>query len=382
MNNIFVLLLIIYLSLGIPDSLLASNWPNISENLNLDISLLSFINVFALFASMLSANYYFVINKYISDLNIIKYSLITSIIATVVFVFFNNIPTLIITQIILGFGGGAIDSSVNKISALKLNEGQLNLLHGFWGIGISLTPLVSGVFYFFGFNFKIIYLFISLILVFVYFIFYKNKQLLTSDLEINQKIEKQKLTLTDWLGPIVCFLYVIEYTFGLFISTFLVEVYKYKIQDAAVVTFIYWFSITLSRICSKFLFNYFDSYILVKNFIKLSLISSIFLLFNINIIIVISVFFIGFGFGPLYPMIMFYATKINSKSNRDYIVSKQVAAIFLAMFLMQIILGFIFSNYNYSVFTLYVILNIFILYIFVSKYMRNYSIFMKTKVQN
>ncbi|MDD4121087.1 MAG: MFS transporter, partial [Clostridia bacterium] len=57
-----------------------------------------------------------------------------------------NIWIMMIFAIMLGIGAGAIDTALNDFVSKHYKARHMSWLHGFWGIGVTLSPLIMSIF--------------------------------------------------------------------------------------------------------------------------------------------------------------------------------------------------------------------------------------------
>lgn len=143
-----VLLLLIYLafiSLGIPDSLFGAAWPAMGRDLGTALSaggvVTSLISGATIVSSLLSAR---VIRRFGTGL-VTAVSVGMTALALVGFSLAPGFVWLCLLALPLGLGAGCVDSGLNHYVALHYSANQMNLLHGFYGIGVSLSPYLMAV---------------------------------------------------------------------------------------------------------------------------------------------------------------------------------------------------------------------------------------------
>src|SRR5690606_425839 len=85
------------------------------------------------------------INRKIGTGKLVLGSVLITAIGLIGFAFSQNFFLLIVAALPLGFGAGAIDTSVNDYVAANLKARHMNWLHAFWGIGATLGPMIMGV---------------------------------------------------------------------------------------------------------------------------------------------------------------------------------------------------------------------------------------------
>ena len=144
-----VLLIVIYtafIGLGLPDSLFGTAWPAIYQEFQLPFSFGSVITILitsgTIVSSLLSA-------KLISKLGTGKLTAISTALTAVALLGYSlsgNFLVLCLLALPLGFGAGAIDTGLKNYVAIHYNATQMNLLHCFFGVGISISPYLMSLF--------------------------------------------------------------------------------------------------------------------------------------------------------------------------------------------------------------------------------------------
>ena len=145
------LLLLIYLTfvgLGLPDTVLGSSFPAISEALNLPGDYAGYIgmvvSLFTILSSFLSSFFlqkvktsvYVFVSVLLTAAGLLLFSFVT---AEFWWAFFP-------IAVLMGFGAGGVDAALNNYVALHYKAVHMNWLHCSWGVGASLGPLLVGAF--------------------------------------------------------------------------------------------------------------------------------------------------------------------------------------------------------------------------------------------
>jgi fucose permease len=146
-----VLLIIIYLifiSLGLPDSVLGSTFPAIAENLETSPDMAGYIGFVVsgctIISSLLSEK---LIRKFTTKF-VVSFSILLTALGLLCFhlVTKDYVWAFFPIAVLLGLGAGAIDSALNNYVALHYKAIHMNWLHCSWGIGASLSPIIIAPF--------------------------------------------------------------------------------------------------------------------------------------------------------------------------------------------------------------------------------------------
>ncbi len=142
------LLLIIYLmfiGLGIPDSLLGPAWPAIYPSFGVGVSTASLITLTISGCTVLSS---LASTKLIRRFGTAKVTAICTAMTAAALFGYSISPNLFclwLFSIPLGLGAGSIDAGLNNFVALHYKATHMNFLHCFYGIGVSLSPYLMSV---------------------------------------------------------------------------------------------------------------------------------------------------------------------------------------------------------------------------------------------
>ena len=133
---------LIFISLGLPDSLLGSGWPSMQADFGVPSSYAGFVSMtiscMTVISALLSPR---MIRKFQT-----KWIVIASIGLTVLgllgFSFSSRYWMLFLVAVPYGLGAGCIDASVNHYVANHYPSSVMNFLHCFYGIGAVISPYI------------------------------------------------------------------------------------------------------------------------------------------------------------------------------------------------------------------------------------------------
>lgn len=367
--KLFILLLALYVGLGLPDSLLATTWPNISSELGANIGLISVFSIISIFSSMISSANTYRLNKWLGPTNVIMLSMVLCLSGLVIFIGFKSLASLVIVQIIMGLGAGAIDGNVNYIASQNLKVGEMNLLHGFWGVGITLTPIITAVVYSLGYSHWIVFGVVAVLFVILIIYAYANRSLLAIEVVTDSADGQQvKLKLADWLGISLYFIYAVEFLIGTFLATYLVKFLQFDSADAAFVVSCYWGGLMISRIVMPIIFKYIPDQKVLKIHCLILVIASILINVDNIYILMVTYVLIGYAFGPIFPTFVHYTECVNPENTAFYI-GKQLSSMYFGMFLSQVLVGYFAVKYSLVFFSPLISMLIIILVTLIMSYL-------------
>jgi len=141
------LLAIIYLafiSLGLPDGVLGVAWTAMQRDMNQPLAAVGLLTITLTISSGLST---VVSSQVLSRLGTGPVVMISGFLTGLALLGFAYSPSfgwLLLLCVPLGLGAGAVDAGLNHFVAAHYSSRHMNWLHGCWGIGATLGPLIMG----------------------------------------------------------------------------------------------------------------------------------------------------------------------------------------------------------------------------------------------
>lgn len=136
---------LIFVSLGLPDSLLGSGWPQMQAAFNVPSSYAGYVSMTIAFMTIISA---LLSPKLIQRFHT-KWIVVCSILLTIVglfgFSFCTEYWMLLIFAVPYGLGAGAIDAAMNNYVASHYSGAVMNFLHCFYGLGAMISPYIMAL---------------------------------------------------------------------------------------------------------------------------------------------------------------------------------------------------------------------------------------------
>lgn len=138
-------LIVIYLSfisLGIPDSMLGAAWPVLHVDIDTPFSAAGGLAIVGAVGTILSS---LASGKLIEKLGAGLITLISCCLTAGALLGFAFVPSfgwLVLLEIPLGIGAGAVDSGLNHFVASNYKAHHMSWLHCFWGVGATAGPII------------------------------------------------------------------------------------------------------------------------------------------------------------------------------------------------------------------------------------------------
>ena len=359
------LLAIIYLafiSLGLPDSLLGSAWPEMHQVMGVELSSLGIVTTLISFGTVISSLFSDKLVRKFSTQAVVTVSVGLTAIGLLGFSLAPSFAALCIFTIPYGFGAGSIDAALNNYVALHYTSRHMSWLHCFWGVGTVVSPYIMS--YALGTDlgwvggYRIVgglQISILMILIFTLPVWKKvnHKSGIDSDAENSTDGTKQSAGLIGSLKikgvPYVLLGFMgycaAESTVMVWASTYFFEAKSTTEELAAALGSLFFIGMTVGRFFSGFISDKVGDKNMIRLGLALSAIGVIVIAIPAEIAVSITGFLlIGLGFAPIYPSIIHSTPKSFGKENSQAIIGIQMAAAYLGATLAPPIFGLI-ANY-------------------------------------
>lgn len=357
---LLVFIYIFYIGLGVPDSLLGAAWPAIYSELSVPVSYASFISSIiscgTVFSSLFST-------RVIAKLGTPRVTVLSTSLTAIALLGFScshNFLWLCICGIPLGIGAGSIDTALNNYVALHYTSMQINFLHCFYGVGVTVSPYLMSLALSDNMNWRggyrtvfFIQLTIAALSVISLPIWKKVKQALPQEepirvLSLSQMLRRRKI----WASCGV-FLGIssLESTCLIWGSTYLSESVGMSADVAAALITFYFIGMTVGRLLSGLLTIKYSDWQIIFSGQAVIFVAIILLLMQTNAIITtLGLFLIGLGNGPIFPNITHLTPGLYSKETSQSIIGIEMAFSNLSIMLTPILFGVVTTYTGVAIF--------------------------------
>jgi fucose permease len=141
-RRVDVLSLATFVALGLPDGMLGTAWPAMRASLHAPVGYLGLILLAATAGSVLITAFIGRILRRTAVANLLAAGLTCAAVAAAGFALAPAIGLIIGIAVLFGLSAGTLDGGLNTAVGLSGRGRLLNLLHGFYGIGTAIGPLV------------------------------------------------------------------------------------------------------------------------------------------------------------------------------------------------------------------------------------------------
>ena len=340
---------LIFISLGLPDSLLGSGWPTMQAAFGVPSSYAGYVSMAISFMTIISA----LLSPRMIRRYHAKWIVIVSILLTVMgllgFSLSTSYPMLFLFVVPYGLGAGSIDASMNHYVANNYPGSVMNFLHCFYGVGAVISPNImalalSKARWNEGYRWTAyIQLGILLVCILSLPLWKKNEGSAKSEEEAGAGIREALkvpgviLTLTAFFaycsGEATCFIWTSSYFAGV----------KEGLSDGMIASFgsLIFGGLMLGRLISGFVSDKLGDKPLIRIGIAIELIGIVMVMLPIEHYLPAAIGFvvIGTGMGPVYPSIQHMAPTNFGKRYSASVIGLQMASAYVGSTFMPMVFG-------------------------------------------
>ncbi len=141
---LLALIYLAFISLGLPDSLLGSAWPVMRVALDVPSHFAGIISMIIAGGTIVSSLLSDLMTRKLGAARVTAFSVGTTALALWGFSVSDSLGALCLWAVPYGLGAGAVDAALNNYVALHYAARHMSWLHGFWGVGASVSPYIMG----------------------------------------------------------------------------------------------------------------------------------------------------------------------------------------------------------------------------------------------
>lgn len=364
---LFIIICIIFIGLGLPDSVLGAVWPAMHGDLGATIGQANLISIIASIGTSIASFYSGrIVSKFGTGLTTTVSTGLTAI-GLIGMSFSNSLLFTCLCSVPLGFGAGAIDSALNNYVAVHYKETHMNFLQSFYGVGVTFSPYIISFVLGQGLGWRGGYraiFFVQVgILAFALIampLWKKIKQkdeggeVIIERVLKFKEIAKMPAMRLAWL--VFFSTCALEFTCGIWGASFLVKAEGLSPEDGAKFITLYYLGITTSRLLCGFISTKFKNQTLI--FAGFSLVGMAIVLLALPIPVMIkclALFMIGFGNGPSFPLLTCLVPKWFGKDISQSLIGTNMVACNLGICFMPALFGVFADWIGLSAFPFYVL---------------------------
>lgn len=350
---LLALIYVSFISLGLPDSLLGSAWPQMQESLGVSLSLGGVISFLITASTILSSLMSHRVIQRFGTGGVTMCSVAMTAIALLGFSLSNSFFSLCLWAIPYGLGAGSVDAALNNFVALHCKAKHMSWLHCFWGIGATGGPYIMGLCLSRGMGWQAGYRTISFLQMALTLILllslplWKKQELPLSGGETVRPQTPQWGKLLKRPGvkaALTAFFFysALELTTGLWGSSYMVAVRGISPETAAKWISLFYLGITAGRFFSGFLTLRFSDDAMVRLGECTAIVGIILMLLPLhNLFLCVGLILTGLGCAPIYPSLLHATPQRFGKSLSQSLMGTQMAISYLGSTTMPPVSGFL-----------------------------------------
>lgn len=350
---LLALIYVSFISLGLPDSLLGSAWPQMQESLGVSLSLGGVISFLITASTILSSLMSHRVIQQFGTGSVTMCSVAMTALALLGFSLSNSFFALCLWAIPYGLGAGSVDAALNNFVALHCKAKHMSWLHCFWGIGATGGPYIMGLCLSRGMGWQAGYRTISFLQMALTLILllslplWKKQELPLSGGETVRPQTPQWGKLLKRPGvkaALTAFFFysALELTTGLWGSSYMVAIRGISPETAAKWISLFYLGITAGRFFSGFLTLRFSDDAMVRLGEGTAIVGIILLLLPLhNLFLCVGLILTGLGCAPIYPSLLHATPQRFGKSLSQSLMGTQMAISYLGSTTMPPVSGFL-----------------------------------------
>ena len=351
---LLIVIYIVFISLGLPDSLFGVVWPVVHREFGVAES---FASVYSVIVAMTSGGVSFFAGRLIRNFGTGRVTFVSVLLTAVGLLgtsFAPNLWVMMFFSVVMGYGAGAIDTGLNNYVSLHYKASHMNWLHCFWGVGVTVSPIIMSAFlsgetgsWRTGYRIIAAIQFCIALIAAISLPHWKDSEsgraTAGDENEKNKKANifavKGVLTSTLSLG-LYCGM---EFLIGTWGASYLVNTFALSPDIAAKWISLYYGGIMLGRLVSGFVSMKTSDNTLIRAGIVISFAGMFLLTLPIGTPAFFGLLLIGFGFGPIFPSVLHSVPgRFGNELSAD-ITGFHMGGAYALGFLIQVSFGYIAS---------------------------------------
>lgn len=374
MVSILVIIYVVFISLGLPDSVFGVAWPVVHNEFGVHES---FASLYSIITGVCSGGSSFLAGVVLRKFGTPKVTFVSILMTAAGLVgisFAPNIWVMMCCTVVLSYGAGAIDTGLNNYVSLHFKARHMSWLHAFWGIGVTLSPIIMSAFLGgeYG-NWRNGYRVIALIQlcialgVAVMLPKWTKHDTIKRTAEAGEE-EKEKVNIFAFKGllPSIAalgFYCSMEFTVGTWGASYIVNVYSLGADVAARWISVYFCGIMLGRIISGFVSDKLGDDKMIRFGILVSAFGMLIILLPFGSISLIGFILIGMGFGPIFPSVLHAVpSRFGIKYSAD-ITGFHMGGAYATGFVSQLLFGYAATGITFKIFPFVLIAFLILLFV-------------------
>ena len=364
MIAILVVIYIVFISLGLPDSLFGAAWPVVHKDFAIDES---FASLYGIITGVCVGGVSFIAGKVIRKFGtplVTLVSTLLTVLGLLIMSFSPNIVVMMLGAVVLGYGAGVIDTALNNFVSLHYKAQHMNWLHAFWGVGVTISPLILSLFlsgetgsWRNGYRVIALIQFSIAIIIALSLKKWRTVKENNNAQEVSTENKKGFIEILRIKGVLTSLLSQglycsMEFLLGTWGASFLVHIHALQPDEAAKWISLYFCGITVGRIISGFISMKASDNTMIRLGIATSFVGIIVLALPVGKISLLGLLLIGVGFGPIFPSILHSVPDRFGEEYSADITGFHMGGAYGIGFGIQLIFGFVATATTFNITTI------------------------------
>ena len=360
MISTLVLIYVVFISLGLPDSVFGVAWPIVHLDFGIPES---FASIYSIVTGICSGGSSFVAGIVLRRFGTPRVTFVSILMTAAGLVgmsFSPNIWVMMICAVVMGYGAGAIDTGLNNYVSLHYKARHMSWLHAFWGVGVTLSPVIMSLFlnetnteWRTGYRvLALIQFSIAAAVGIMLPRWIRQDRKGNAAPEQEQNAEKTNLFAIKGVLPSIAslgFYCSMEFILGTWGASYIVNVYALGADVAARWVSVYFGGIMLGRIVSGFISDRLGDNKMIRAGGIISALGILLLILPFGKGSLIGLILIGFGFGPIFPSVLHAVpSRFGAKYSAD-ITGFHMGGAYATGFASQLALGYAATEISFKI---------------------------------
>lgn len=363
MIALLIVIYIVFIALGLPDSVFGAAWPVMHLDFGINES---FASVYSVIIGLSTSGAGFFAGKLLRRFGTSRVTFVSVLLTAAALAGVSispNMAVAIIFAVILGYGAGAIDTGLNNYVSLHYKARHMSWLHCFWGIGVMSSPMILSAFLdadkpdSWRTGYRIVALLLLAIGILVGVFLKKWRKIEKGFSDEAEEAAAQKCSFKDIIKikgvlPSMASLGVycgMEFTFSTWGASFFVNSFGTSPSRASAFVSLYFGGIMLGRLISGFIAEKLsDSKLIVLGLCVAGAGLCTFAVPN-EIAAAVGIFLVGLGFGPVFPSVLHSIPDRFGKTFSADIIGYHMTGAYAGGFAFQMLIGYSSSNITFRI---------------------------------
>lgn len=364
-----LLLPVIYLafiSLGLPDSLLGSAWPNLYPAFGVPVSYAGIVSMIISCGTIVSSLCSDRLTRALGTGKVTALSVAMTAAALFGFSVSSAFWMLCLWAIPYGLGAGSVDAALNNYVALHYESRHMSWLHCMWGVGTIISPVLMSLALTGGQGWNGGYHIVALIQVGITAVLvlslplWKGRPAAASadGTPARPLTLPQILTIPGAREVMLCFFCycALETTAGLWASSYLTLVRQVPAQTAASFASLFYIGITVGRgVCGFLTLKLSDDQMIRLGFAVLGVGVAALLLPGAQVFALAGLVLVGLGCAPIYPSVIHSTPAHFGAQNSQAVIGIQMSSAYAGNLVMPPLFGLLANNITPALFPFYLL---------------------------